>query len=209
MNNLVIIGAGGMGRTFYDIAKESIGYLTDFDIKGFIDDNLNSLDGFSGYPPLLSSIQDYIIDKNDVFISSIGNVSSRKRCCEVMIEKGAEFATLIHSTARIGSNVKIGKGTVIGAYTSVGADTQVGKHALIQSYSIIAHDVIIGNWSRIDTHVVCIGGTQVGEEVTIHTGAILNHKVRVGNNACVGANSFVIRSVKEGITVFGNPAKQI
>ena len=36
MKNLIIIAAGGMGRTFYDIARESLGYGTEFVIKGFI-----------------------------------------------------------------------------------------------------------------------------------------------------------------------------
>ena len=40
MNNLIIIGAGGMGRTFYDWARESVGYGKEFVIKGFLDDNL-------------------------------------------------------------------------------------------------------------------------------------------------------------------------
>lgn len=40
MKKLVIIGAGGMGRTLYNIATESLGYGTDFTIKGFIDDDL-------------------------------------------------------------------------------------------------------------------------------------------------------------------------
>ena len=46
MKKLIIIGAGGMGRTLYDMAQESIGYKTEFVIKGFIDDNVNALDGF-------------------------------------------------------------------------------------------------------------------------------------------------------------------
>ena len=33
MKNLIIIGAGGMGRTIYDIARESKGYSVEFQIK--------------------------------------------------------------------------------------------------------------------------------------------------------------------------------
>ena len=59
MKQLVIIGAGGMGRTVYDLAVESIGYGTEYTIKGFIDDNLASLEGFPNYPPMLGTISDY------------------------------------------------------------------------------------------------------------------------------------------------------
>jgi UDP-3-O-[3-hydroxymyristoyl] glucosamine N-acyltransferase len=209
MKNLIIIGSGGMGRSFFDIAKESIGYKERFIIKGFLDDNIHAMDMFCGYPPILGTIKDYQIQPDDIFTCSMGNVHQKKVCCNTILSKGGKFETLIHSTARIGTNVNIGTGTIIGPFSSLGAEASIGDFVLIQSYSIIAHDVIVKNWARIDTHVVCIGGTQVGEGATIHTGAVLNHKVKIGDSACVGANSFVIRSVKEGITVFGNPAKQI
>ena len=41
-----------MGRVMYDMARESIGYQTEYDIKGYIDDNIHSLDTFTGYPPI-------------------------------------------------------------------------------------------------------------------------------------------------------------
>ena len=59
MKNLVIIGAGGMGRTIFDVARESIGYGIEYTIKGFIDDNLSALDGFEDYPPMLGTISHY------------------------------------------------------------------------------------------------------------------------------------------------------
>lgn len=67
MKNLVIIGAGGMGRTMYNIALECLGFKTEFQIKGFLDDDLSALDGFDGYPPVLGKVSDYEIDADDVF----------------------------------------------------------------------------------------------------------------------------------------------
>ena len=208
MRNLVIIAAGGMGRTFYDIARESIGYGIEFTIKGFIDDNLQALDGFKGYPPILGKISEYQPQEGDVFACSIGG-ASRKKCIEDIIGRGGEFQTLIHKTARIGTNVKIGKGNLVAAFTSIGADAIVGDYNMIQSYTVIGHDVRIGNWNRIDTHVTCVGGTVVGNEADIYTSSVLNHGVVVEDGAHVGACSFVIRRVKAGTTVMGNPARKL
>ena len=208
MKNLIIIAAGGMGRTFYDIARESIGYGIEFTIKGFIDDNLQALDNFEGYPPILGKISEYQPQDDDVFVCSIGG-ASRKKCMEEIISRGGEFQTLIHKTARIGTNVKIGKGNLIAAFTSIGADAIVGDYNMIQSYTVIGHDVQIGNWNRIDTHVTCVGGTIVCNEADIYTSSVLNHGVVVEDNAHVGACSFVIRRVKAGTTVMGNPAKKL
>lgn len=208
MKNLIIIAAGGMGRTFYDIARESVGYGTEFVIKGFIDDNLSALDGFSGYPPILGKIDEYVPETEDVFTCSIGSIA-RKKCMESIMSKGGEFVTLIHNTARIGTNVKMGKGNVVAAYTSIGADASIGNYNLIQAYTVVGHDVKIGDWNRIDTHVTCVGGTEIKNCADIYTSAVLNHGVVVEDNAHVGALSFVIRRVKEGTTVMGNPAKKL
>ena len=208
MKQLVIIGAGGMGRTLYDSARESVGYGIDYEIKGFIDDNIHSLDGFHNYPSMLGTIAEYVPQKNDVFVSSIGG-GARKKCIESVVSKGGQFITLIHSTARIGSNVQIGEGTTIGAFTTIGADAKVGKYNMIQSYSVIGHDSQIGNYNRIDTHVTLVGGTIVENEADIHTGAMISHNVVIETHSRVAACSFVIRKVKSGTTVMGNPAKKL
>jgi sugar O-acyltransferase (sialic acid O-acetyltransferase NeuD family) len=208
MKNLVIIGAGGMGRTMYNIALECLGFKTEFQIKGFLDDDLSALDGFDGYPPVLGKVSDYEIDADDVFTFSIGG-ESRRKCIDALAAKGAEFINLIHSTARIGTNVRLGKGNIVAAFTTIGPDCVLGDYNMIQSYSVIGHDAHIGSYNRLDTHVTCVGGITIKDETTIHTSAVINHKVTVGNHAKVGACSFVIRSVKEGQTVFGVPAKKL
>lgn len=208
MKNLIIIGAGGMGRTVYSNALESVGYGEKFVVKGFIDDNLKALGGFSNYPPVIDTIRDYLPQENDVFVSSIGGVS-RRVCMEEIIRRGGEFIELIHQTARLLTNVKLGKGNFVGAYTVIGNDAVVGDYNMIQAYTVIGHDARIGSWNRIDTHVTCVGGTVVEDEVNIHTSAVISHKVVVESGAHVGALSFVIRRVKAGTTVMGNPAKKL
>lgn len=208
MKQLVIIGAGGMGRTFYDMSRESIGFGTEYEIKGFIDDNTSALDGFENYPPMLGTISDYQPSPNEVFICSIGG-SSRRKCMEEIIARGGSFLTMIHKTARLGTNVVVGEGTVVGAFTSIGADAKVGKYNLIQSYTVIGHDSQIGDWNRIDTHVTLVGGTIVEEEANIYTGAMINHNVTIESHSRVAAMSFVIKRVKSGTTVMGNPAKKL
>ena len=61
MRNLIIIGAGGMGRTIYDMALENNGYLKDFQIKGFIDDDIHQLDRFGNYPPIISTLIIFVL----------------------------------------------------------------------------------------------------------------------------------------------------
>jgi len=208
MKRLIIIGAGGMGRTVYSNALESVGYGDAFEVKGFIDDDLHALDGFPNYPPIVGTISGYQPEADDVFVCSIGG-ASRKPCMENIISRGGEFINVIHRTARLLTNVVIGKGNFIGADTVIGNDVVIGNYNMIQSYTIIGHDVRMGDFNRIDTRVTCVGGVVIEDEVIIHTSAVINHKVTVGSKSRVAALSFVIKDVKPGTTVIGNPAKRL
>lgn len=207
MRNLVIIGAGGMGREIYYTATNSIGYGTDFIVKGFIDDDLSSLEGFNGYPPLLGKISDYEIDKDDVFTCSLGNVHIKANICEMIKSKGGKFQTLIHRKALLKENVTIGEGTIVDSFAVLSCESSIGENCLIQQQAIIGHDVIIGDYTRIDCQAMFVGGVKIGNRCTIHTSAVCNHNVVVEDDSIVGAKSFVIRKVKSGTTVCGNPAK--
>lgn len=208
MKNLIIIGAGGMGRTVYSNALESVGYGERFVVKGFIDDNLQALDGFPNYPPVIGTIRDYQPQEDDVFVSSMGG-ASRRPCMEEIIRRGGEFIELIHQTARLLTNARLGKGNFIGAYTVIGNDAVIGDYNMIQAYTVIGHDAKVGSYNRIDTHVTCVGGVVVEDDVNIHTSAVISHNVVVETGAHVGALSFVIKKVKAGTTVMGNPAKKL
>ena len=209
MKNLIIIGAGGMGRSLYNIALGCSGYGTEFVIKGFLDDNIHQLDDYHGYPPILDTISNYNVQKNDVFTCSIGDVKTKFRLCSSILERGGEFITLIHKQARVCSNVILGNGCVVAPFCLVDCDAMVGEMCMLQSDAIIGHDCVIGDYSRIDTHVTLVAGTKIGNRVTIHTSAVINHRVVVEDDSTVGASSFVIRKVKSGSTVVGNPAKKL
>lgn len=207
MKHLIIIGAGGMGRGVYWIAKGCCGYGETFDIKGFIDDDLTSQDGFEGYPPLLGTIDRYQIEEDDVFHCSIGSVKTKVKVCENLKKRGAKFQTLIHKTAVVHPHTTLGDGCFVGEFALVGTEATIGENCMIQSYSVTSHDCKIGNYVRIDTHSVIVGGVEIKDRATIHTGAVVSHKVIVGEDAIVAACSFVIKKVKPGTTVSGNPAK--
>lgn len=197
-----------MGRTMYNLARESRGFGDEFSIKGFIDDNIHSLDGFENYPPVLGTIKDYMPSEDEVFVCSIGG-KSRKACIESILEKGGNFITLIHNTARIGTNVKLGKGTLVGTYTTIAADAELGDYNFIQSMTIIGHDCKIGSWNRIDSQVMMVGATTIGDNNMIHTGAMINHNVHIGSDCVIGACSFVTMDVESGTTLFTSPARRL
>jgi sugar O-acyltransferase (sialic acid O-acetyltransferase NeuD family) len=207
MKDLIIVGAGGFGRDLYYIIIDSIGYNIDFKILGYIDDNLEVMNGFSDYPKLLGKISDHEILENQIFICSIGNIGLKNFISSSLISKGAIFINIIHSTARIAKSSSLGTGIIIGPLVSIGANSKIGDHCILQTGVIVGHDVIIGDYSRIDNYSILVAGVILQKFCTIHSNSVINSKILINEKATVGACSFVIKNVHAGTTVFGNPAK--
>lgn len=206
MKKLYIIGARGFGREVYNLAKETKEYLKEYEIVGFLDDKTNALEGYNGYPPIISSVESFSPKENDVFICALGEVEYKKKYANIILEKGGEFINLIHKDAYISQNLKIGKGCIIHAYTRISCDIEIGDFNTFQPFSVIGHDVKIGSYCHFNTYAFIGGFVEIGNNVTLHTGAIIHPHKKVRDSSTVGAGAVVIRNVQENATVYGNPA---
>lgn len=209
MKHLVIIGAHGFGREMYSSAMESIGYGTEFDIKGYLDGRKELLDGYEGYPPIIGSVETYEPDKDDVFVCALGDVRYKVKYAKMILEKGGEFITLIHKSAYISKNVKIGKGCLILADTRIQCDATIGNYVTIQPKAVIGHDAVVEDWCMINALADCGGFSHMEEGATLHTCSFLLPNKRIGAYAVVGACSLAARNVKPGTVVLGVPAKEL
>jgi len=209
MKNLVIIGAGGYGREVLNLVIHCNESTKQFSIKGFIDDNITALDNFQGYPPILSTIKNYKIEKDDVFVCAIGNIQLKKELCSHILQLGGNFITLIHPSTRINQNTKIGNGVLVFMNSNISNDCIIDDFVTIQGFVGLGHDTIIGKWSHINTFTFTGGGVIIGDEVLLNTRSTILPKVKICSNAVVGACSLVVRNIKEPITVFGVPAKKL
>lgn len=209
MKHLIIIGARGFGREMYWSATEAIGYKEEFDIKGYLDDKTDALDGYKNYPPILGPVESYQVQPDDVFVCALGDVRWRKHYTEIILGKGGRFMSLIHKTAYISPNAVLGNGCVILAGARIHCDVTLGDYVTVQPYAIIGHDVTVGDWTLINALADCGGFSRIGRCVTMHTTSFCLPKSRIDDNATVGAGSVVLRKVGEGETVMGVPAKRI
>lgn len=209
MKNLLIIGARGFGREVYNLALESVGYGSEFVVKGFLDDKADALNGFNGYPSIVSSVENYEILPDDVFCCALGDVQYKKKYVEIVKNKGGKFISLIHSTSFISRNTTIGEGAIILDNNHISCDLTIGDFVTIQPFCAIGHDVRIGNFCHINAQSFLGGEVIVGDFVTLNTGAIVLPHKTVNTGATVGAGSVVLRNVPSNVTVYGNPAVKL
>lgn len=207
--NLLIIGAGQCGREIYTWAMQSIADGIQLSIKGFLDDRLHALDGYKYDAGILGSVDDYEIERGDVFIGAIGNPLLKAKCYSRIVAKGGRFINIIHPLSNIGRNVELGTGVVLSPFASITVDTRIGDHVSIGAFSNVAHDAVVGDWAQISSHCGLNGLATLGEGVFLGSHACILPKVHVGAWAYVGAGSVVVRNIEEGMKVFGNPAEVI
>ena len=89
MKHLVIIGVGGFAREVYWHAQGSVGYNTDWDIKGFMDGDVKlapqEYEKLSA--PLLGDINTYSVESSDVFVCAIAAPAVKKKLIELFLQK--------------------------------------------------------------------------------------------------------------------------
>lgn len=211
MKQLLIIGARGWGREVYSTFINSLMFEKgDCEVKGFLDDKKDALDGLKGdWPPIIGTVEDYEVRHDDVFFCAMGDAHWRKHYAEMIAKKGGHFINIIDRIAWVNPSVSIGEGVYVGPLTMISANVSVGNHAVIQGYCNIGHDVQIGEYASIESYVFMGGYSSVGSLSTLHTkSSVIPHK-SVGEECVVGFGSVVMRNVQDGTSVFGNPAVKI
>lgn len=208
MKNLIIVGAGGFGREMFGAAREAVGFGERFRIKGFLDGNPRALDGFFGYPAIIGAPESYVPSADDVFVTALGNIASRRRCVDLVEAKGGRFISVIHRSASLGPNVTVEDGAFIAHNVVLTADVKVGRHACVFHGAVIGHDTALGAFSHVYSLVSIGGGVTVGEGAAVFPGAKVVPRVTIGAGATVGIGSAVIGDVSPGVTVFGTPAER-
>ncbi|MFT5884032.1 MAG: sugar O-acyltransferase (sialic acid O-acetyltransferase NeuD family) [Arcticibacterium sp.] len=210
MKNLVIIGARGFGREVFDLAKNTQAFKDgEYQIKGFLDDQSDALEGYQNYPSILGNVEDYQIQQNDVFTCALGAVQPKKKYAQLILDKGGEFINLVDLQANVRSDVSHLKGVLIFSFVFVSVDVTLSDFVSLQHFSCLGHDAKVGEWSHMSSYSTITGFTVLEEEVMLQTAAKVVPKKTVGKGAMVGAGSLVVKNVKAGESVFGSPARKM
>lgn len=139
---LIIIGAGGHAKVVLDaVVKQAEYTVKGFCVDGFPKGQLV----FDSYPVL----DDVLLsnsgtDKSLYFIVAVGDNDARKKLYENALLKYTP-ATVIHTSAILGSNVRIGDGSVVLANAVVNALVTIGNNCIIGTGVLIDHDCILGD----------------------------------------------------------------
>ncbi|MGL6247927.1 MAG: hypothetical protein ACRC3A_02425 [Culicoidibacterales bacterium] len=119
---LIIIGAGGHAAVIIDLIQAINAMQLTWEIIGCLDDG--NATACLGYP-VIGKIQDISNYSNECqFVIAIGNNHFRAQLAKQY--QNTSFATLVHPSAIIGSDVTIGMGTMVLPQVVIHAQTVIG-----------------------------------------------------------------------------------
>lgn len=204
---MIIVGAGGH-------AKEILDLLTIAQLKNctLYDDVSGGNHAYLNGIPICKNMLDaeFLIKQDPAFVLGTGNVTLRKKMAEMFRTAGGKLTTIISPLAFCSKMVTtIGAGTNIMSFAFVSNGVKMGDGCLINARVNLHHDVVMGDYCEISPAAVLLGKVQLGNFVSIGSGAIILPGITIGNNTVVGAGAIVTKNVDAGMTVVGNPAKEI
>lgn len=200
---LLVFGGSGHAKDVISVAQ-SIGYER-FEIV--------TTDGSSDIESLCAVKED-AFDPADYkdwdCIAAIGNNAHRRRFYE-QYSKALHYVSIISPGASVSTSSTIGVGTFIGAFAYIGPDAAIGDACIVNTHSIVGHDVKIKDFSHVGPRVCLSGHVELGRSVFVGAGASFNNgsynkPLSVADEVHIGMGCQITNSIRHsGIRLIPKP----
>lgn len=209
MKDIVIIGAGGVGREVSLIIEQINNFRLTWNVLGFLDDNPKNLGNTVDKHKVIGNI-DYLnsLSRDTYVVIGIANYKVKKSIVE-RLGGQFRFATIIHPRVLLHDFMTVGDGTIVYEGVILTTDIKIGSHVIISPKCGIGHDSIVKDYVSLLWNVNVSGADIIGEGVMVGSGATIIQNLEVGTGATIGAGAVVVTNIPRNCTAIGVPAKVI
>ncbi|MHA8101096.1 acetyltransferase [Aquirufa nivalisilvae] len=202
---IILVGGGGHAKACLDVIESDSTWY----VKGYLDVKQTLSDSY-GFDYLGSDLEASKFIHEAQFLITIGQLGYspiREKLFNELKRINAVFAIVKANNAIVSKKSIIGNGTIVMHGAILQADTFIGENCIINDRVLIEHNSTIGNHCHISTGAIINGGVRIGNGVFIGSGSVLRNGITIGDNCVIGMGAVVTKSIENGLTVFGNPAK--
>lgn len=134
MIRLIILGAGGYGRTVADVAAQT----GQFDEISFLDDS-------SAAPDVIGKCAEFerFRDAQTAFYPAFGNNEGRLKWLYRLREEGCVIPTILHPTAYVSPTAQVEPGAIILPHAVVNTNCLIKTGCIINCGAIVDHGCIL------------------------------------------------------------------
>lgn len=195
---LIIYGGGGHGKSLIDLVRS----LNTYEIRGIIDDGKMVNERIMDVPVLgganiLPDLYNRGIRKAVNAVGGIGDISSRIKVFQHLVNNGFEFPVMIHTSAVVEPTAELSPGVQIFPLGYIGSDVRVGFGAIINTGAVVSHDCTLQDYANISPGALLAGGVKIGKGSLIGMGVTINLGVTIGDNSRIGNGATIKGDVPE------------
>ena len=166
--NLIILGAGGYGRTVADMAAQSGRYT-----------KINFLDDHSTDVQVLGPCAAYVahLSSDAEFYPAFGNNHVRLQWLDKLETAGAQITTLIHGTAYVSPKVVIEPGTVVLPHAVINTDTAIRRGCIINCGAMIDHGCVLEEGVHVCLGAIVKAENSIPTGLKVEAGTVIENRV--------------------------------
>ena len=164
MKKLLILGAGGYGKTIADLAAQ----LCIYSKIAFLDDQTTGTH-------ILGTCEEFIsfADSQTEVYPAFGNNEARLRWIGILQEAGIAIPTLVHPRAYVSPTAKLGAGTVVMPMAVVNTDVTLETGCIINIGALVDHDCVIGQGSHLAPGAIVKAENRIPACTKIESGDVI------------------------------------
>ena len=211
LKDIVIIGAGGVGRETALIIEDINNVNKEWNLIGFVDDNDNIQKTKINDYDVVGKLEYLLNYKKEVYVvCAIANYNVKKSIVnKLKLNKNIKFATLIHPSTSLNRTVEVGEGCIIYQNAMVTTNVTIGNHVIVSPKAGIGHDTVVKDYCNLLWNVNISGNVVLKEGVLVGSGATVIQGLEIGEGATLGAGAVVIRDIPMNKVAVGNPTRLI
>jgi len=209
---LVFLGGANALSEICELVNDINRVSPQYEVIGALDDNQELVGKAIFGVKVLGTLLDVVNFPNAKFVFAIGSHKTRLRRYEILQEldiPDSRFETLVHPDAKVYPTAILGDGCIVHKGAIIGNDTVLEPFVVVTFNAAIGTFNHIGRCALITTGAILTSNVHVGPCAFIGVGSVIGEGVIIGPGAMIGIGSVVLRNVKPGMFMLGNPLKAV
>ena len=168
MKKLLILGAGGYGKTIADVARQ----LGCYDKIAFLDDTK------AGTPGVLGNCGEVFVfaDGETEAYPAFGNNTARMDWMERLLDGGISVPTLVHPDAYVSPSATLGIGVTVLPKAVVNTGVTVKTGCIVNIGALIDHDTVVEEGCHLAPGAIVKAENRIPPYSKIDSGMVIENR---------------------------------